>query len=162
MTDGIDIDTSELDEAIEALESALSPERMRKCLLDCGNVIQASAVQKAPIDVGNLRRSILAREGKDNDSSTISVTVGVHEDTAVSSDCEYAPYIEYGTGIYAENGNGRKTLWRWQGKGGKYAGWHTTRGMAAQPFLRPAFDENVDECESIIGEYIETALEGNA
>lgn len=162
MTGVIEIDTSELDDVIERLESALSDTEMRQCLLDCGHVIESSAVQKAPIDVGNLRRSILTREGTGDDSSTLSVTIGVHEDTAVSSGCEYAPYIEYGTGIYAENGNGRKTPWRYQGKGGKYAGWHTTQGMHAQPFMRPAFDENIDECTDIIEEYIDNALGGTA
>ena len=52
---------------------------------------------------------------------------------------EYAPYIEYGTGLFAEDGDGRKTAWSYQDDEGK---WHTTSGMRPQPFMRPALTEN--------------------
>lgn len=134
-------------------------DELRPAMLEAGHVIQSAATDLCPIDIGHLRGSILTREG-DSENDTLSVTVGVHPDTAVSNQVEYAPYIEYGTGIYAENGNGRKTPWSWQGLGGKYAGWHTTSGMHAQPFLRPAYDQNVDECIEIINEHIGKMLEG--
>lgn len=52
---------------------------------------------------------------------------------------EYAPYVEYGTGLFAEGGNGRATPWSYQDEAGN---WHTTSGMKPAPFLRPALEEN--------------------
>jgi len=47
----------------------------------------------------------------------------------------YAVYIEYGTGIYAENGQGRTTPWSYVNRLGR---WVTTEGNPAQPFIRPS------------------------
>ena len=151
-SDGISIDSKELTDALETISDSLNGEEMRQCLLDCGHVIEASATKKAPVLTGNLRRSILTREGKDNENNTLSVTVGVHDDTATSSDCYYAPYVEYGTGLRGENGGGvsRYSL----GGGRPFA------GMSARPFLRPAFEESIDKCTTIIADHIEEALRG--
>lgn len=56
----------------------------------------------------------------------------------IFSNAEYAPYVELGTGIYASQGDGRDTPWRYKDQDG----WHTTSGMAAQPFLQPAIQQN--------------------
>jgi phage gpG-like protein len=61
------------------------------------------------------------------------------DQVSIGTNLKYAPYVEYGTGIYAESGNGRKTPWSYFSK--KY-GWVTTRGMVARPHLRPALDNN--------------------
>jgi len=51
---------------------------------------------------------------------------------------EYGAYHEYGTGIYAEGGKGRKTPWVYfNERAGHYV---TTKGMPAKPFARPAVD----------------------
>ena len=55
-------------------------------------------------------------------------------------------YVELGTGIFAEKGNGRKTPWVWKDFNGK---WHFTRGMAPRPFLRPAVEDHIDELREI-------------
>lgn len=47
----------------------------------------------------------------------------------------YAEFLEYGTGVYNEHGDGRKTPWHWQDREGQ---WHTTTGYEAKPFIRPA------------------------
>lgn len=49
----------------------------------------------------------------------------------------HGKYVEFGTGIYAEGGNGRKTPWVYMVGPGKFV---TTRGMKARPYLRPALD----------------------
>jgi hypothetical protein len=56
----------------------------------------------------------------------------------IGSNLFYSIYVELGTGIFAEKGNGRKTPWVWKDFNGK---WHFTRGMKARPFLRPAVEE---------------------
>lgn len=58
----------------------------------------------------------------------------------------YALYVELGTGIFAENGDGRKTPWIWKDQNGKY---HFTRGMAPRPFLRPAVEDHIKELQEI-------------
>ena len=63
---------------------------------------------------------------------------------------EYAPYVEYGTGLFAENGAGRKDVpWNYQDDKGE---WHSTRGQKPQPFMRPALNENRTEIIRIIKE----------
>ena len=55
---------------------------------------------------------------------------------------EYAEFVEFGTGIHNEHGDGRQTPWRYKDRDGK---WHTTRGQIAKPFIRPAFAEHYGE-----------------
>lgn len=86
------------------------------------------AKQECPVDQGLLRGSInyaTQREG-----NTIKGYVG--------SNLEYAPYVHQGTGIYAVDGDGRKTPWKYEVKAGKYKGFHITRGQRPNPFLERA------------------------
>lgn len=62
----------------------------------------------------------------------------------IGSNLFYSVYVELGTGIFAEKGNGRKTPWVWKDFNGK---WHFTRGMAPRPFLRPAWKNTLTRCE---------------
>lgn len=68
----------------------------------------------------------------------------------IVSNLFYSVYVELGTGIFAEKGNGRKTPWVWKDFNGK---WHFTRGMRAanegKGFLRPAVEEHIDELREI-------------
>lgn len=89
------------------------------------------------IRTGNLRNSITHDAIEDDHSVTI----------AVGSNVDYAPYVELGTGIYAEDGKGRKTPWKYQDHNGK---WHTTRGMEARPFLRPAVENHLNEYREVL------------
>lgn len=103
-------------------------------------LVERSAKQKAPKGTGELRRSITSRIDKEGDE-----LVGY-----VFTPLEYAPYVEYGTGLFAENGNGRKDVpWHYQDDEGK---WHTTSGMEPQPYMRPALQENREEVLRIIKE----------
>jgi len=90
--------------------------------------ILREAKKKAPVDLGTLRASLTAK-GTDG---WLGAEVGTN--------LEYAPYVEYGTGIYAAGGDGRKTPWMYKVESGKYAGWHRTRGMKPHPYLFPAFE----------------------
>ena len=68
----------------------------------------------------------------------------------IGSNLFYSVYVELGTGIFAEKGNGRKTPWVWKDFNGE---WHFTRGMKAandgKGFLRPAVEEHIDELREI-------------
>lgn len=91
-------------------------------------VIERNAKQGAPVDTGNLRNSI---------------THKVEEDTGyVGTNCDYAPYVEIGTGIYSSQGTGRQDPWVYQDAKGE---WHKTRGSHPHPFLKPARDEHLSD-----------------
>lgn len=119
---GIDAIEKKLTEVsqISAMEAAMG----KACAL-----VEASAKENAPKDTGELRRSI---------SSRIE-TEGGDIQGVVFTPLEYAPYIEYGTGLFAEDGGRNDVPWRYQDEQGN---WHTTCGMKPQPYLRPALDSN--------------------
>jgi len=93
------------------------------------------------IDTGRLIGSISAdTELSGNEIITdINITAKSEEGTW------YAEFLEYGTGIYNESGNGRQTPWAWQDRDGN---WHTTRGMHADPFIRPSIAEHIGELDA--------------
>ena len=67
-----------------------------------------------------------------------SISYKVEKDYAVVfAGAHYATYLEYGTGIYAESGGGRKTPWTYRTPDGKF---FRTVGMEHSPFMRPAID----------------------
>lgn len=96
-----------------------------------GSAAEGFAADLAPVDSGRLRNSITH---KVDDSS---VTVG--------SPLEYAAYVEFGTGKYASGG--RNTPWVYKDDKGN---WHYTHGQRAQPFLKPALQNNIKTYQAII------------
>lgn len=74
------------------------------------------------------------------------ITDAASKTVTVGSALLYALYVELGTGIFAEKGDGRKTPWVWKDQNGKY---HFTRGMAPRPFLRPAVEDHIKELQEI-------------
>lgn len=69
----------------------------------------------------------------------------------VYNTAEYAAYVHQGTGIYAKDGNGRKTPWCYVVKSGKYKGGHYTRGQKPNPFLDDAKTRNIKKINNILG-----------
>ena len=130
---GIDNVLKFLDEIADAREQA--KDMQKACAL-----VEASAKKNAPKGNGELRRSIESKVefiGGD--------CVGV-----VFTPLEYAPYVEYGTGLFAEDGDGRKDVpWHYKDDKGE---WHTTSGQKPHPFLRPALNENRENIKKILGE----------
>lgn len=117
----------------ELIESATS-EAIQTALKAIGTQAVAHAVAEitaqGAVDTGRLRNSI---------------TKAVEDQTVyVGTNTEYASYVEYGTGIYVSGG--RQTPWSYQDEKGN---WHKTRGMKPRPFLRPAFEKNLDEFKAI-------------
>lgn len=98
-----------------------------KFLSQAGAMVERDAKILCPVDDGDLRNSIafVVREAD--------------KECDVGTNKEYAPYVHQGTGIYAVNGDGRQTPWRYQDDEGN---WHTTIGQHPQPFLTPALDQN--------------------
>ena len=76
---------------------------------------------------GSLRKSITHK--------VIGNTVYVGTNMRAPNGAPYGIYVELGTGIYATDGNGRKSPWVWRDKNGKY---HFTRGIKPTHFMRNA------------------------
>lgn len=106
-----------------------------RALEKCGLTAEAYAKKLCPVDTGALRNSI-------------SHLVDESEPAAyVGTNSEYGPYVELGTGIYAEGGGGRPTPWVYQDAKGN---WHMTHGQRAQPFLKPAVSDHAQQYRGII------------
>lgn len=122
-----------LDEVLESLENIADTSNIEAALNKCCALVERTAKQKAPKDTGELRRSI---------TSKVENFEGV-----VYTPLEYAPYREYGTGLFAENGGRMDVPWNYQDDEGN---WHSTSGMKPHPFMRPALDENKDQIIEIL------------
>lgn len=130
------IELQGLDAILQRLEIT-DPQKLNQALGRACALVERAAKQKAPKDTGELRRSI---------SSKIEDGVGI-----VFTPLEYAPYVEFGTGLFAENGGRTNVPWNYQDDEGN---WHSTSGQKPQPFMRPALDENREEIIRIIREGI--------
>ena len=119
------------------LEGITDASKMKSALNNACLLVERSAKEKAPKGDGDLRRSI---------TSKVENYEGM-----VYTPLEYAPYVEFGTGLFAESGGRTDVPWSYQDDGGE---WHSTSGMNPQPFMRPALDENREEIIRILGEGI--------
>lgn len=97
------------------------------------------ATDGGPFDTGNLAGSIICEV----DASTLAARIG--------TPVEYAPFVEFGTGEFAEGGNGRKGGWIYDYQGNKGPkGLRFTLGSKPKPFLRPALLENREKIRGIM------------
>ena len=124
-----------LDEILYKLGKISSDANIEEALGTCCAVVEKSAKQKAPKDTGALRRSI---------TSKVEGNQGI-----IFTPLEYAPYVEYGTGLFAEYGGRKDVPWNYQDAEGK---WHSTSGQKPQPFMRPALEENKTLIKQILKE----------
>lgn len=130
----VKIDSNSLLKRIDGMcsETNISAAIGKACAL-----VEGEAKKKAPKDTGALRRSI---------SSTVKGLEGT-----VFTPLEYAPYVEYGTGLFAENGGRKNVPWYYKDEEGK---WHITSGQHPHPYMRPALNENREEVLRLIKEGI--------
>ena len=99
------------------------------------NLADEAEIEKAPKDNGELRRSI---------TSKVENNEGI-----VFTPLKYAPYVEFGTGLFAEEGGRKDVPWCYQDDEGE---WHSTSGMKPHPYMRPALEENREEVLNILKE----------
>ena len=124
---------------IQRLDKLADASKIEDAMGKACALVERSAKQKAPKDTGQLRNSITSKVERD-----ASDVVGV-----IFTPKEYAPYVEYGTGLFAEKGGRKDVPWVYiddEGKG------HTTSGQKPQPYMRPALNENRDKILQILKE----------
>lgn len=95
---------------------------VKRIVHETAMIIQNEARARAPVDSGYLRQSINYVMDIDNQGMSATITVSA----------DYAIYIEYGTGKYAKEGNGRKDSWVYYDE--KLGRFVLTSGQPPQPF----------------------------
>lgn len=123
------------------LKSLADVEKYAEALKQATALVEGDAKRKAPKDTGALRNSIASKVE----------TQGGEAVGTVYTPLEYAPYIEYGTGLFATKGGRANAPWCYQDDSGH---WHTTSGMKPQPFMHPALQENRNKILKLLKESI--------
>lgn len=132
--------TTGLNAIFDTLDNIADEEHLKRSIGKACALVERSAKEKAPKDTGELRRSITSKVEVEGDT-----IVGI-----VYTPLEYAPYVEYGTGLFAEGGGGRQDVpWCYQDDEGN---WHSTSGQHPQPYLRPALNENRERIIRLLSE----------
>lgn len=126
--------TSHREELLEQFNARLSRALEAIGLVAEGHA-QVNLTRQHAVDTGNLRNSITHKVLTDE------------KKVIIGTDVEYAPYIEFGTGIYTSGG--RQTPWAYQDAEGDF---YLTRGMRVRPFLKPAVTEHKEEYKRILRE----------
>ena len=124
-----------LEDVLGRLEDIQETEELKRAIGKACAIVERSAKQKAPKGNGELRRSI---------TSKVEGTEGV-----VYTPLEYAPYVEFGTGLFAEEQGRTDVPWCYKDDEGK---WHTTSGQHPKPYMRPALNENREKIIEILKE----------
>lgn len=132
-----EIDIKGLENVADMLDGIASNENVLAGLQKACALVERTAKQKAPKGDGALRNSIASR----------IENIGGEQVGVVFTPLEYAPYVEYGTGLFAEEGGRQDVPWHYQDDKGE---WHSTSGMHPNPYLRPALDENKQEIKRIL------------
>lgn len=136
-------------------------------------------VKESVLENAGKRSGVFAKifksKGKLRQSIAYKVT---RNEASIGSPLVYAPFQEYGTGIYAKNGDGRKSPWFFPVKGvslskselkegrGRffYAKDGTTllvktRGAKPNPFLQPALEGKMKDIKAVFMEYIQRSFD---
>lgn len=138
-TNGIRVEFNDnVDGVLEALEIA-----KKRGLMLIGEKAVEYAEEKCPVDTGRLKMNI--NYEVEGDDAYIGVNHMEPE--------PYGIYVEFGTGIYAEEG-GRQTPWVYKDDKGE---WHQTNGMVPQPFIRPSASDHKDEYMEILRDSLKNA-----
>ena len=129
------------DVVIKALEKCADMERLREAMGKACALVERSAKQNiSPMrGTGELGRSITSKVEVD--------AAGVQG--VVFTPLEYAPYVEYGTGLFAEDTGREDVPWCYKDEQGN---WYTTSGMHPFPYMRPALNDNRENIKRILQE----------
>lgn len=127
-----------IDSIVELLTEIADVSKIEGAVKKACALVERDARKKAPKKSGDLRRSIESKVE----------TQGENVTGTVFSALEYAPYVEYGTGLFAEK-QGRSDV-PWAYKDEKTGELIWTYGQQPHPYLRPALNENREKIKEII------------
>lgn len=151
-----------VDELLRKLEdiSCIGPE-LYQLMDQCGTFIRDDARLRAPVDIGDLRKSI--------QHTTREISGGI--ETVVHTNSDHAAFVEFGTGpVGAANHEGispqAQPVYaheKWRGvipflKSEKDSGIRYIAGQPAQPYLYPALKENEQQLEKFLADGVREAI----
>lgn len=125
-----DVEIQGIDAIIERLDKMTNLNDIERVVGQACAIVEGAAKKKAPKKTGDLKRSIQSRV-----ETTATGVVGT-----VFSPLEYAPYVEYGTGLFAEKEGRKDVPWAYEDE--KTGELIFTSGQKPKPYLRPALNEN--------------------
>lgn len=128
------------DEVIAMIEKMVDASKLNGAVDKACLFVEGEARRKAPRRTGNLRRSIESKVENNGDE-----IVGT-----IFTPLEYAPYVEYGTGLFAESGGRKDVPWAYKDEKTGQLIW--TSGQHPHPFMRPALNENRERIIGLIRE----------
>lgn len=133
-----------LEDILKRIDDIADTDNIKVAMGKCCALVERTAKQTTNSfrDTGTLTNSIQSEVQSDGWNITGIIFTPV----------EYAPYVEYGTGLFAEKGNGRKTPWSYEDE--KTGERIFTRGQKPQPYLRPALFENREKITKILEESV--------
>ena len=111
------------------LQKGVNPQVVNRALNRAGLIVENEAKMRCPVGKTGLLRNSIQHKIYNNNECIVGTNV------------EYAPYVEFGTGKYAANGDGRQTPWVYRTADGEF---YWTEGQEPQPYLQPALEENLE------------------
>ena len=127
-----------LDEILDSLDKLADTQQLNDTMGQVCALVERDAKQNAPKDTGALARSIESKVENNNNSIQ-----GV-----VFTPLEYAPYVEFGTGLFAESGGRTDVPWAYKDE--ETGELIFTSGQKPQPYMRPAIDNNREKIVKMI------------
>lgn len=128
-----------LEDVMAAIDDLYDEEKIADVLGKSCALVERDAKTSAPKGDGALRNSI---------TSKVDGLTGI-----VFTPLFYAPYVEYGTGLFSVKGGRTDVPWRYKDDKGN---WHTTSGQKPQPYLIPALNNNREEIAKLFMEVIKS------
>jgi HK97 gp10 family phage protein len=150
----------ELQKENERMIEDLHGRPMLEGMRDATLIVQRDAVKNAPVDTGRLRASITSDVRLEGRRDVVGV---------VGSNVVYAPYMEFGTGVFA--GGGRhfpppSALGVWARRHGFANGYVVARaiwmagGLRPRKYLERAFDDNYEKIVGLVGGAVGKVVRG--
>ena len=135
------IEFNGFEEVFKHLEKLGDTSNLEAALGKACALVEGVAREKAPKGKTGDLRKFMSSEVEHNGEDLIGI---------VFNPLEYAPYVEFGTGLYAEKGGRKDVPWAYEDEKTGELIW--TAGQKPQPFLRPALNENREEIKRILME----------
>jgi len=133
-----------VDKLSRKLDTMAKADSIKSTMGKAVGIVLADAKSNAPVDTGNLKGSIHG-EVKQDDNDTIG---------RVFTATEYAPYVEFGTGVRGAS-SGHPAASKLGLKYGKRA------GQVAQPYLHPALKRNESHIKKLFADSAQKLVKGS-
>ena len=146
-----------IDSLVQKLNNVSQTKQVKECMDKAVLMVHAQAKLLAPVDTGGLAGSIHPKV----------ITEGNKVIGKVYTNLNYAPFVEFGTGIKGKgtypNKNVkltyRSTPWVYTPNGGE--DFYRTEGQVAQPYMYPAIKQNEKKIKAMFKEALHTDLKNN-